>query len=39
MKNAASAPAFEDVDSNGDGKVTQKEFAAHQASHRKMMQK
>jgi hypothetical protein len=31
MKNAANAPTFEDIDTNGDGGVSPEEFSAHQA--------
>ena len=34
-RGMATAPTFEDVDSDGNGKVTPEEFSAHQAEHRK----
>jgi len=30
MKNAANAPTFESIDSNGDGVISETEFTAHQ---------
>ena len=42
MRNAANAPSFEDIDLDGDGKVSAKEFSAHQteemAKHRRKKQ-
>ncbi|GAB0147577.1 MULTISPECIES: EF-hand domain-containing protein [Marichromatium] len=35
MRNLASAPSFEEVDSNGDGRVDADEFAAAQAQHQR----
>jgi len=35
MRNAANAPAFESMDSNGDGKITQKELTDFQMSFRR----
>ncbi|HEA26126.1 MAG TPA: hypothetical protein ENH92_03305 [Ectothiorhodospiraceae bacterium] len=32
--NTGDVPSFADIDSNGDGKVSPDEFAAHQAQHR-----
>jgi Ca2+-binding EF-hand superfamily protein len=38
LRNADKAPAFESVDTNGDGKVDAKEFEYHQQQHRKNTQ-
>lgn len=34
MKNAANAPTFESIDSDGDGEISPQEFAAHQGEMR-----
>jgi Ca2+-binding EF-hand superfamily protein len=39
LKNLPDAPGFEEIDTNGDGKVTEAEFAAHQAEHCKQGRK
>lgn len=33
MKNAANAPAFSDIDTNGDGAISKDEFANHQKNN------
>lgn len=38
MRNAASAPSFEEIDSNQDKKISPEEFKAHQLQHRRMRQ-
>ena len=37
MKHMANAPAFADIDTNGDGGVSREELSAHQAEHMKKM--
>jgi Ca2+-binding EF-hand superfamily protein len=37
MKGLGIAPAFGDIDSDGDGKLTEAEFTAGQQAHRKAM--
>ncbi len=34
MKGLANAPSFADIDTDGDNRIDQQEFAAHQAQHR-----
>ncbi len=39
MKHSAHSPGLESIDTNGDGVISEDEFAAHQAGHHKHMQK
>jgi Ca2+-binding EF-hand superfamily protein len=38
MKHAGDKPDFDGIDSNGDGGISEQEFAAHQAAHHAQMQ-